>query len=69
MLPYSYFALFQALDDLELEIDIQWRREKTNLFIHLYEFLCNTTVLIFLCDMEMLYFYQVVFCLYLCSLQ
>ena len=47
--------LFQVLGDLDLdlELDLWWRREKTNLFLHLLEFLCNATILMF-CNVKSL---------------
>ena len=42
-----FYYLLQVLDDLDLELDLWWRREKTNLVLHLLEFLCNTAILMF----------------------
>ena len=43
--PTSLFcSLFQVLGDLDLELDLWWRREKTDSVLHLLEFLCNTTI-------------------------
>ena len=45
--PTSLFcSLFQVLGDLDLELDLWWRREKTNLVLHLLEFLRNIAILI-----------------------
>jgi len=44
-----FCSLFQVSGDLDLdlELDLWWRREKTNLVLHLLEFLCNTAILMF----------------------
>ena len=50
-----FCSLFQVLGDLDLdlELDLWWRREKTNLVLHLLEFLCNATILMF-CNIKSL---------------
>ena len=63
---------FQVLGDLDLDVELVlwWRREKTDLVLHLYDFLCNTIVLMFLCDIQKLCCDLVVFFVYiyvLCS--
>ena len=40
-----FYYLLQVLDDLDLELDLWWRREKIDLVLHLLEFLCNAAIL------------------------
>ena len=58
---------FQVLGDLDLdvELDLWWRREKIDLVLHLYDFLCNTVILMFMCDIQKLCCYPVVFFVYI----
>jgi len=63
---------FQVFGDLDLDVELVlwWRREKTDLVLHLYDFLCNTVILMFMCDIQKLCCYPVVFFVYiyvLCS--
>jgi len=51
-----FCSLFQVSGDLDLdlELDLWWRREKTNLILHLPEFLCNAPILMF-CNVKVVF--------------